>query len=62
MTATRDTRPRCPEHFHREPCPMCRATHLAEHRDPHPACVWCEPLPDTDPDAARAAAHDTEES
>jgi hypothetical protein len=56
------TRPCCPEHGVSLPCGPCRSDHLAEHRDPHPACAWCEPLPDTDPDAARAAAHDTEES
>jgi hypothetical protein len=53
--------PTCPDHDLRTPCQGCRSDHLAEHRDPHPACTWCEPLPDTDPDAARAAARDLED-
>lgn len=53
--------PRCPDHHHREPCPMCRSEHLADHATPRPGCPWC-PKPETAPDARMAAANDQEAS
>jgi hypothetical protein len=53
-------RPRCPEHHHRAPCPMCRSEHLAEHTTPRTGCDWCT-IPDPQPETARAAARDQED-
>ncbi len=38
-----DNRPRCSEHFHRQPCPMCLADHKAgDHASTvHPDCPLC---------------------
>lgn len=57
-----DHRTRCPDHFHRTPCPMCVADCKAgEHATPVPTCPRCSAAPEPVTDAKAAASGERED-